>query len=87
MDEDVLFVKIGHRLKTVVQILLGIFQTMIWALCIALILGQASAQNITIPTDNCEWREQTWGEWNECYGNEIAIGKISRGIVISMNES
>ena len=31
---------------------------------------------IVIPTDNCEWREETWGQWNQCYGNEIAIGSV-----------
>jgi len=34
---------------------------------------------IVIPTDNCEWREQTWGQWNQCYGNEIAIGSCGSG--------
>ena len=29
---------------------------------------------IVIPTDNCEWREEIWGQWNQCYGNEVAIG-------------
>ena len=52
---------------------------------VALIFGQVSGQ-ITIPTDNCEWRDQTYGEWNMCYGNEIAIGTRtgghSKGIIL-----
>merc|ERR1739845_173682 len=34
---------------------------------------------IVIPTDNCEWREETWGVWNMCYGNEGATGSCGSG--------
>ena len=45
------------------------------ALLCALFMGDALAGNITIPTDDCTWREETYGAWNQCFGNEIVIGK------------
>ena len=47
------------------------------ALLCALFVGDgALGGNITIPTDDCTWREETYGSWNQCFGNEIVIGKL-----------
>lgn len=40
---------------------------------LGLFLGHAWG-GITIPTDNCEWRYNTHGDWNQCFANEVAIG-------------
>ena len=47
----------------------------------ALFVGDALAGNITIPTDDCTWREETYGAWNQCFGNEIVIGKPTTSIL------
>ena len=44
------------------------------AIFCALFAGNALGGNITIPTDDCVWREETYGSWNQCFGNEIVIG-------------
>ena len=44
--------------------------------CCALLAGSALGGNITIPTDNCVWREETYGAWNQCFGGEIVIGEF-----------
>ena len=47
------------------------------ALLCALFVGDAAlGGNITIPTDDCTWREETYGAWNQCFGNEIVIGTL-----------
>ena len=47
--------------------------------CCALLAGSTMGGNITIPTDNCVWREETYGAWNQCFGGEIVIGQFWAG--------
>ena len=42
---------------------------------LALFSGKALG-GIPIPNDNCEWRYNGHGAWNQCFANEIAIGKL-----------
>merc|ERR1711936_63383 len=47
---------------------------LVFALGVSSVLG-----GIVIPTENCEWREESYGIWNQCYGNEVATGSCGSG--------
>ena len=42
-----------------------------------LIIGAAFG-GIPIPRDACEWREESYGVWNQCMGNELAVGNLAK---------
>ena len=43
------------------------------------ILSITSAQDVVVPSDNCQWRGASYGQMNVCEGNEIAIGSCGSG--------